>query len=149
MKTHYPFLISRDTLYLDFDFQSEGPKGTIKKVVRYVLRDGDGSTFFELAFGDRKSETKDFDHMVVSNNSDMKKILATVAETTVEFTKRFPDLAVIALGSTLTRTRLYQMMISNNLEAIQTVFDVYGLRNQTWEPFERNTSYEAFALQRK
>lgn len=38
--------------YLDFEFYSEGPKGRIKKVVRYSPRNAGGITYFNLGFGD-------------------------------------------------------------------------------------------------
>lgn len=149
MKERYPFLISEKVLHLEFKFESVGPKGTIKKVARYNLQNDGNQTFFELMLGDRTNKTKDFDIEVVSDNKDRDKILTTVAATIVEFTKNFPDLAIIATGNTSAKTRLYQMLISTNLDTIKTTFNVYGSCKGTWEPFKKNVKYDAFAVQRK
>ena len=37
MKTQYPFSISGKALYLDFEFESRGPRDIIEKAVRYEL----------------------------------------------------------------------------------------------------------------
>ena len=62
-----------------FDFISEGPKGFIKKRVQYTLTHQ--TNVFNLAFGDVIDETNDFDDVIVSDNKDSKKVLATVAST--------------------------------------------------------------------
>ena len=51
--------------------------------------------------------------------------------------------------STKARTRLYQMGISNNLEAIEKDFTVYGLKAKKWESFNKKATYEAFLVKRK
>ncbi len=97
--------------FLDFEFASEGPKGKIKKVVRYSPQNANGITYFNLGFGDLNKETGKIDDFAISNNKDRDKILATVAATVLEFTDHFPDVMVYAKESTLARTRLYQMGI--------------------------------------
>jgi hypothetical protein len=37
--------------YLDYEFYSEGPRGKIKKVIRYTPRNAGGITYFNLGFG--------------------------------------------------------------------------------------------------
>jgi len=46
----YKFLAS-DT-FLDFEFESNGPKGKVRKIVRYSLQNAGGITYFNLGFGD-------------------------------------------------------------------------------------------------
>lgn len=129
-----------------FEFISEGPKGRILKRVHFqkFINEDD---FYNLAFGDVNIETTDFDDKVISNNNDTEKVLATVAEIVATFIEKYPNAQVYAKGSTETRTRLYQMGISKNLEAIKENFEVYGfLNNKAWVDFEKNITYSAFLI---
>lgn len=143
----YSFLSKRD--YLNFEFDSHGPNGRIRKIVRFSPENAEGVTFFSLAFGHLNEATNELDDRAISNNQDTTKILATVAATVVEFTAHFPDMAVFAQGSSPARTRLYQMSISTNLREIETIFDVYGSHEEKWERFRRNVNYNAFYGLRK
>ena len=119
--------------FLDFEFESEGPKGRIKKIVRYSFQNADGITYCNLTFGDLNTETGQINDRVVSNNKDRDKILATVAATAFTFTEHFPDIMIYAQGSTAARTRLYQMSIMANWEQIEPLLDVYGYIDGKWE----------------
>ena len=138
---HYKFSASHD--FLDFEFESDGRNGRIRKVVRFSPQNANGVTYFNLGFGDINSKTGSINDLSISSNLDTNKILATVAETVVVFTSCFPDAIVYAKGSTTSRTRLYQMGIASNWEAIELVLDVYGFINGRWEPFKKITNYEA------
>ncbi len=63
-----------DTL-LDFEFCSEGPKGTIKKVVRFSPGNAGGRTYFNLGFGDLNAENGTIDDLSRLNNNDRDKIV--------------------------------------------------------------------------
>jgi hypothetical protein len=130
-----------------FEFDSHGPKGVIRKMVQYSetnLKD-----YFNLGFGDKNIQTNDIDDLVVTNNGDSQKVLATVASTLFSFTDIYPDAYVLATGSTLPRTRLYRMGISNNLEHVEQFFHVYGLKNNEWHRFVKEVRYDAFLVKRK
>ena len=131
-----------------FEFTSEGPKGKIEKVVVYSeinLKD-----VYNLAFGDKDPLTGFLSDLTVTNNGDSKKVLATVAATLYAFTTEKPQALILATGSTATRTRLYRMGITNNLENIQEDFFIYGLtENKNWESFRKNIMYGAFLIHRK
>ena len=64
---------------LDYEFDSEGPKGRIRKVVRYTLQNAGGIRYFNLGFGDLNKATDKIDDLAVTDNQDREKILATVA----------------------------------------------------------------------
>jgi hypothetical protein len=134
---------------LNYEFCSEGPKGKIKKVVRFTLRNVKGTTYFNLGFGDLDNTGTQMDDMAVSNNHDKDKVLATVAQIVLEFTARFPDLRIYAQGSTSSRTRLYQMGIVANWAKIEPILHVYGYTNGGWQTFKQNINYEAFMVLRK
>lgn len=86
---------------------------------------------------------------MITNNADSKKILATVASTVFVFTNYYPNAVIVAIGSTLSRTRLYRIGITNNLDAIERDFYIYGLRNNKWYQFEKSVDYDAFLIKRK
>jgi hypothetical protein len=75
--------------------------------------------------------------------------LATVAGTLYLFTERYPGAVIIATGSTLARTRLYRIGITNNISEIEQDFVVFGLSDNEWEPFRKNVTYHSFAVRRK
>lgn len=135
--------------FLDFEFESDGPKGKIKKVVRFSPQNANGITFFNLGFGDVNPETGNVDDLSKSNNGDRDKILATIAHIVLNFTEHFPDVMVYAQGSTTSRTRLYQIGIANNFEEIESILKIYGFFDNTWHAFKKGVNYEAFLVVRK
>jgi len=143
----YPF--NTNDNYLDFEFDSDGPNGKIRKVVRFSPKNSNGITYFNLGFGDLNIETGQIDDLSKSNNNDRNKVLATVASTVLVFTEHFPDVMVYAQGSTQARTRLYQMGITSNWEEINPLLHVYGFANGDWQLFGKDINYEAFLVMRK
>ena len=131
-----------------FEFTSEGPKGRIEKVV--VYSEINLKNVYNLAFGDKDPFTGFLNDLTVTNNGDSQKVLATVAATLYAFTDEKPEVSIIATGSTVARTRLYRMGITNNLESIQQDFYIYGLTDKkNWEAFRKNITYGAFLVRRK
>lgn len=130
-----------------FEFESIGYQGKITKVVLYTKLDGEG--IYNLGFGDKDPLTGFVSDVIVTNNGDSQKVLATVAVTLYTFTNNHPGAIVIATGSSKARTRLYRMGITNNLEEIEKDFIVFGLSENGWEPFGKNITYDAFLVRRK
>lgn len=130
-----------------FEFDSIGPKGVVKKVVRYTEINIKG--FYNLGFGDKDPQTGFISDITVTNNKDSMKVLATVAATLYAFIDSHPASTIIATGSTEARTRLYRMGISNNLYEIEKDFIVFGLTENNWEPFRKNVTYAAFLVRQK
>ena len=131
-----------------FEFDSIGPRGIIRKVVRYSeinLRN-----VYNLGFGDKDELTGFISDLAVTNNNDSRKVLATVAATLYAFIDAHPEAIIIATGSTEARTRLYRMGITNNLEEIEQEFEVLGLNADVeWELFRKNVTYGAFLVRQK
>ena len=142
---HYEVDISLD--FQTYEFTSVGSKGEIIKVVRYSEINVKG--FYNLGFGDKDPITGYISDLTVTNNGDSQKVLATVAATLYAFTDANPGATIIATGSTETRTRLYRMGITNNLEEIKKDFIIMGLTETNWETFRRNITYGAFLVRRK
>lgn len=130
-----------------FKFNSEGPKGSIKKLIVYsqMLEED----VYNLAFGDYNELTDSIDDEIITDNKDSQKVLATVVSTLYVFTSKHPNVWVYATGSNSARTRLYRMGITINLQEVLVDFQVYGLSNDTWLAFEKGKEYEAFLVKRK
>lgn len=140
----YTYLTNEN--FLDYEFGSTGPKGSIKKVVRFMQI---SDNVFNLGFGDLDETTGEISDIAVTNNNDSRKVLATVAATIHDFILQYPDAWIIAKGSTLSRTRLYRMGITNHWAEISVEFEVFGLKDDLWEPFEMRRDYQAFLIRHK
>jgi hypothetical protein len=140
----YKYKINKS--FSDYEFTSEGPKGVVKKIVRFS---GIDTNVYNLAFGDLDKHTGDINDTIVTNNNDSHKVLATVAMIVYDFTAQYPKAVVVAKGSTHSRTRLYRMGITNHWQAISIDFEVFGLLKDEWAPFETRRDYEAFLIYRK
>lgn len=143
----YEFVVGESLI--DFEFESDGPKGKIKKIVSFSPYNSEGVTYFNLAFGDLVEKTGKLNDIAISDNKDTLKILATIAAVVLEFTQQFPDILIYAKGSTLARTSLYQMGIGGNWSEIEPFINVFGFVDGEWEIFKKNVNYEAFLAQRK
>jgi hypothetical protein len=140
----YPVVASSD--YLNYFFFSDGPKGRIAKGVIYSQIEGN---LYNLSFGDWNGEVQGLDDSSRSDNKDRDLVLATVADTLVDFTKQFPEAQIFIEGSTSARTRLYQIGIVRNLLEIKSKFIVRGSINDDWEEFKLGRNYDAFLIKRK
>ena len=56
---------------------------------------------------------------------------------------------IFAIGSTPSRTRLYQMGISRYFDEILELFMISGLLENHWGEFEADNNYQAFLVKRK
>jgi hypothetical protein len=66
------------------------------------------------------------------------------------FTGKNPNAYIYATGSSESRTRLYRMGITNNLEELKKDFHVFGLKNdEEFEPFIVEEDYLGFLVSRK
>lgn len=130
-----------------FEFISEGPKGFIPKIVQYTPTNY--KDLYNLAFGDKVSESGEINDVAISNNGDSEQVLATVVATVYAFTDKYPNTFVYATGSSKARTRLYRMGISKYYEEAKNDFVIYGQIHNEWEPFVIGVSYEAFVVSRK
>ncbi len=138
----YDFETSSDNLRFEFD--SIGIQKQIRKVVQYTPLT-QNSDVFNLGFGDLKPDGS-INDLVVSDNQDMEMVLSTVVQTLVCFFEFYPKKAVFFVGSTPSRTRLYQIIITKFLLEIEKSFYVRGIRNGEMSKFVSNLKYEAFLI---
>lgn len=147
MELHtYPLSKTRDLK--SYSFWSTGPNGFVRKVIKFQLINYE-EQLYNLAFGDSALDSEVIDDWAVTNNGDTQTILVTVATAASHFMTDHPGAAIIATGSTIARTRLYQMNISRFLSEIPSNFIIKGYLNGDWEVFTRNRNYDAFLLKQK
>lgn len=130
-----------------FEFVSVGTKGKIPKIIQYTPTNY--KDLYNLGFGDKNIETGEIDDIVISNNGDSEKVLATVVATLYAFIDKHQNAMVYATGSTKSRIRLYRMGITKYLDEIKEDFDIYGELEAGWEEFRKDVEYEAFLVKLK
>lgn len=130
-----------------FEFISIGSKGAIRKMIHFQPTYTIG--VYNLAFGDKHPTINAIDDLIITNNGDTDKVLATVADALYIFLDKNPEALVYATGSTPARTRLYRMGITRFYEEIQQNFFLFGRINKEFYEFEIGKEYEGFLAQRK
>jgi hypothetical protein len=132
--------------HLDYEFDSIGDKGVIKKVARFTKI---GTNMYDFGFGDLDESTGEISDTVVSNNGDGDKVLRTTARIIYDFTGFYTGATVFIQGSTPARTRKYQMGINKYWDEINPYFEILGHVNGKWVPYKKGINYEAFLGRRK
>ena len=89
------YLYKTNPSYLDYEFDSVGPKGIIKKVARFIEI---GTNLYSFGFGDLNKNTGEISDTIVSNNGDGDKVLATIASIIYDFTNFYTKAAVFHTG---------------------------------------------------
>lgn len=130
-----------------FEFVSEGPKGFILKRIQFTLINKE--EVYNLAFGDKDLSSGEIDDLAISNNGDSEKILATVVSAVYAFCDKNPECWILAIGSTASRTRLYQIGIGKYYQDLTEEFEIYGQFKDSWELFKLGKNYLAFLAKRK
>lgn len=130
-----------------FEFISEGPNGTIRKLIQF--QETNEPNLYNLAFGDKHSETGEIDDLAISNNGDSEKVLATVISALYAFFDKYPAAFVYATGSTKSRTRLYRKGITKFYTEMVEDFYLYGQIGDDFFEFEPQKDYDGFLTQRK
>lgn len=130
-----------------FEFLSEGKKGEIVKVIQFQQMNIEN--LFNLAFGDKNTDTGELDDKVITDNGDAEKVLATVVAALYAFAYKYPGVWVYATGSNIARTRLYRMGINKYFDIVTADFDIMGEYQNEWEWYETGKNYQAFAVRRK
>jgi len=118
------YSLKSETELTRFEFVSEGPGGTIRKLIEFQETTDAG--LFNLAFGDKDPVTGGIEDLAVSDNGDTEKFLVTVVSAVYSFCDKYPDAFVYASGSTKSRTRLYRMGITKYYDQMKADFYLYG-----------------------
>lgn len=140
-KLFYEFVVTDEAC--TFQFTSVGKKPIVKCVV-YHRTNIPG--FYNLAMGGLLPDGK-LDVEVVSDNGDRNKILATVIQPLFTFLEAHPTDFVFFTGSTPTRTRLYQILTSHELDRATFLLSCRSmLRNGHLVQFEKNNPCIGFLI---
>jgi hypothetical protein len=144
-----------------YQFYSNGVRGSFEMIIIYSPQ---GNNIYNLGFGVWNESLKEVDDFVEIRNGDTEKILATVAQTTLDFLFENPTISIYASGSSAARTRKYQMGINNFLSYLNTNYNVQGFlpnrgedealsgfpyRHGAWQTFRPGVNYDAFLLSLK
>jgi hypothetical protein len=138
--------IMEDSDSLTYDFYSNGPKGRIKKRIKFQPERNLGRNVYNLMFGDYHEITNFIDDSAVSNNGDRKAVLRTVAQAVDVFVNLNPRAIIHIKGSSPARTRLYQIGIASAWREINERYDILGKNKNNWIPFKIGVNYEAFLV---
>lgn len=152
-----PYEINSTEDLSTYVFVSSGRRGDIFKVVQFThLLIEASPNRYNIALGDWVQDKVDAEN--ITNNGDIKKVMMTVGAIILYYTNHFPEREIFVSGSTRERSRLYQMLVSNNLKEIEVNFKVYGIRYlkdrsvelaRYAESFKKNETYGAILVIRK
>lgn len=142
-----PYSFSAQPIEVQYDFESVSDKKIVRKVVRLTETNLPG--VFNLALLDLLDNGSESD-LSVTDNADLRTVLATVIKIIENFLTKFPGKIVTFRGSDDRRTRLYRIVISRELEAIRERFIVSGqFGDGRYENFKPNAAYRRFFVQLK
>ncbi|GGC09905.1 DUF6934 family protein [Dyadobacter sediminis] len=96
-----------------FQFKSTGKRGIFEKV---ILITQINDYLFNLSLLDYDLITQEYSDKAITDNGDMPEVLATVFEAINIFLNEYSDKSVYFEGSTMARTRLYQIVINKTYD---------------------------------
>lgn len=86
---------------------------------------------------------------IISNNGDRDKILATVCQAMFLYLEKYPNRIIYFRGSTIERTRLYRILINNNIKEFELQYDIWIEQESNFVPFQPNIKGFGFAIKKK
>ncbi|MEO6252788.1 MAG: hypothetical protein ABIO79_05760 [Ferruginibacter sp.] len=79
---------------------------------------------YNLSLADIINGELDFDNRTANN--DIKLLFDTIASIVIDYSEEYPNREIYLTGSTATRTRLYQIKITENLDDITELFNLFN-----------------------
>ena len=146
-RPHYNFeALPPDEFYL-YRFKSVSLQKSITKLVIFEAIE---ANIWNMALVDYDEISNTADDFAVSNNQDMPKIFATIAQIIKHFLENLPNSVIYVKGNTALKQRLYQRIVSNNLEDILQFYEVLGvLADESTQTFDKTQIYTALIFQNK
>jgi len=135
----YPFTLPRTEVR--YQFQSVSSQKITQKVVLFT--ETERPEVYNMALLD-VLETGVLSDITITDNKDMRTVLATTMRITADFLGSNPGKIVTFTGSDDRRTRLYRILLSRELASIQQTFVVLGEVNHYIEIFQPNRPYSRF-----
>ena len=119
---------------------------TVKKVQKVVLlTQTQYPNIYNLALLDTM-ENGTLSDITVTDNNDLKTVLATVIKIIDSFLNENPNSFVIFKGSDDRRYRLYRIIISRELAEIQKSFKVLAIKNNEIISFSSETEMDFYLI---
>lgn len=140
----YPFVLNEGKTH--YHFQSIGKRGVFEKAIAFSLLNAD---IYNLALLDFNSETGEYLDDTITDNGDMREVLATVLKITLQFLSQNPYRTIFIRGNSDSRTRLYQIALGKLFPDVHGFLLIRGYKNGQWSDFEPNGSFESFLVERK
>ncbi len=142
-REYYDF--SLDKVHTRYFFVSEGKRGKIIKVVVFQEID---NHIFNVVLGDYDEINDKVDDENITNNGDMTKVFATVVHIIKDYLKKNPDKLLYIEANTPLKSKLYNRIIRNNLQELETHLNIFGVQeDETIELFLGAIEYKAIVLQ--
>ncbi len=132
---------------LDYEFESIGPKGIIKKVARFSKMKAVNT--YNFGFGDLNEATGEIDDSISSNNADHEKIIGTLGNIITDFLSQKINSQIYIEGTDAYRTRFYQIYLNRYFDELNESFIIFGFKDRGWFNFKKGVNYEAFLGRRK
>jgi len=135
--------------YSEYKFVSIGPKGEIPKAVVFELMFADENIYNVALLDVLPQGASDTN---VSNNGDMRVILATATQILINYTGAFPERKIFFKGSDEEGKRMavYHRAIREYYSVLQDTFIIEGFVDENVkELFNPLNSYYAFLVKRK
>ena len=140
-KEIYPYLDSKNYYF----FTCEGKEGETVKCVMFdqIISNG----FFNLALVDLTPENEWSDkNRTAHKNGDM--VLRTVAFIVQDFLNKNPLLTIYIESNTPAKRRLYNQVITNNLQKFSNNYIILGVVGNKTEQFKKNSLYDKFLIKK-
>ena len=85
--------------------------------------------FTILALGTADGLEEQINDTIISNNSDVEKVLVSVAHTALEFSVHYPEAFIHIVANTEAKMRLYQMKINKYWKEIEEIIELFGCKD--------------------
>jgi hypothetical protein len=138
----YPVTQIENKLIFYFQSRNSFGENPVLKVVRYAMFHKHGATYYNLGFGDYDPRSNEVSDTTISDNGDMRKILATVVSTLKVFFQENPNETVHINGSDRVRKAYYHKLVVDYSNSIEEFYVVRGRSSGKIEPFQKGKSYE-------
>ena len=100
---------------------------------------------YNFGFGDVNDDGQ-IDDLAVTDNKDTYAVFATLIQILFDFFKTHENKYVYFIGSTQSRTRMYQIILSKERTNWEGRLIVYGLLDGDTLPFEIDCRFDAFII---
>lgn len=140
----YPFTLAKSEFR--YEFKSISSEKEVQKVV--LITQTQTPQIFNLALVDILDDGTMSD-VSVTNNDDLKTVLATVIKIIEDFLDKNKGCFVLFKGSDKRRQRLYRIVINREYSLIIQKFQLWGISNNDLVEFSKNQDMDFYLIGKK